>query len=134
MKQNLYGNMYGSSNRKPRGNGAKRSVNGNLEIGNGNLTPRKRIRKAVKPMPRRKGVAGVFNVLFGGGINKEIDWSGKVKGKKQCFCTPPAGYEDLGGTQSIMCHRFRKCSNCCQSRFGANWDGYDAIQGMNPRR
>lgn len=125
--KNMFGTFYGNSSRSgnstsSRGMGTRRSRNGGVSIGNGNL------------VRRRSGRGGMMNGGMGSGLTRDLDI--KVKQgrlQKQCICTPRPGYEDLG-TQTIICSRFRNCANCCESRFGSMYTGQDAIQGVRRRR
>ena len=121
--KNMFGTFYGNSSRSgnstsSRGMGTRRSRNGGVSIGNGNL------------VRRRSGRNGMMN---GGMLTPRALGDKERRLKKKCLCNPPAGYEDLG-SQQISCYQWRQCSNCCQSRFGENWSGQDLIQGVRRRR
>ena len=125
--KNMFGTFYGNSSRSgnstsSRGMGTRRSRNGGVSIGNGNL------------VRRRSGRGGMMNGGMGSGLTRDLDI--KVKQgrlQKQCNCIPRPGYESLG-VQTIICSRFRNCANCCERRFGSMYTGEDAIQGVRRRR
>jgi hypothetical protein len=108
---NLFGTFYGTS-----GQG-------------GNSRPRQRNPQVGGRNPSRGRNGG-----FAGGGLRELDITTKKRRwQKQCFCTPPSGYEDLS-SQTIICSWLRNCEKCCQGRFGEAWGGQDAIQGIRQRR
>ena len=166
--KNMFGTFYGNSSRSgnstsSRGMEARRSRNGGVTIGNGNLVPRaggpnaliqctcpngtncgpvKNRRQCLRCCKKNndpfftsyQGNGGRRNGGFGGGSLRELDIETKKRRwQKQCFCSPPAGYEDIG-TQTILCSVLRSCTNCCKGRFGEAWSGQDAIQGVRRRR
>ena len=125
--KNMFGTFYGNSSRSgnstsSRGMGARRSRNGGVSIGNGNL------------VRRRSGRGGMMNGGMGSGLTRDLDITArKGRFQKICNCLPRPGYEELGVTQ-IICSSFRNCAKCCESRFGSMYTGEDAIQGVRRRR
>jgi len=103
MSDHVYGAFYGSNSRKPKGNGARKSINGNLQVGNGNLTPR-----------RRMGSNGGMN---GGGI--ERGWFSNLMNlfiPEPCHCTDAQG---MGFTTQCPGNKKNQdCVACCGSLNG----------------
>tara|TARA_R110000824_G_scaffold90124_1_gene220414 strand:- start:410 stop:784 length:375 start_codon:yes stop_codon:yes gene_type:complete len=124
MSKNLYNTLYGSPLKK--GNGSKRSPKGALQIGNGNLTPRKRMVK--KRMVSNGGVngGGIARGLFG--------FIGQSLKTCNCFQQNLAGEQIEGPTLSTNCRRWQKCSKCCSNSFGNDWYGEDPISSIIRRR
>ena len=116
MSKNLYNTLYGNSLKK--GNGSKRSPKGALQIGNGNLTPRR--------------MGGPPN---GGGV--ERGWFGDlvrhwIAGRK-CECMHTGTGE--GFTTNLG--RASDCVGACaggQGEWVGAGGGGGAIQGIRRRR
>ena len=118
MSNHVYGAFYGNSpKRKPRGTGAKRSSNGNLAVGNGNLTPRKRMSANGKPM--------------GGGMEKRPHWLGNLLNNLlngSCHCTR--------GDETFNCRKGRHpdCASACTACTGAMNPSGGSVSGLRKRR
>ena len=107
--KNMFGTFYGNSSRSgnstsSRGMGARRSRNGGVTIGNGNLVPR--------AMDGGKGRRHQCNCW-------ERDAEGNLTG---------------GGTILTWCRGRQSCAQCCKHSFGENYTGAPSIQGVGGRR
>lgn len=107
--KNMFGTFYGNSSRSgnstsSRGMGTRRSRNGGVTIGNGNLVQR--------AMDGGKGRRHQCNCW-------ERDAEGNLTGN------PPI---------LTWCRNRQSCSQCCKNSFGENYFGEPSIQAVGGRR